>query len=260
MDLSPRTSIFGRYEFVIRRFHSLTGLLPVGGFLVFHLATNASVLDGAPTFQARVDQIHTIGPSTLFLLEWAFIFLPILFHGLVGAAIVIRGKRNVANYPYTGNFRYTLQRWTGVVALVFVFWHVFHMHGWLRFEWWADHVAHPLGGAQFDPSHAAATAGAAVFSSVLMAAFYVVGVLACVYHLANGVWTAGITWGLWTAPRAQRWANVPCLILGLAVAVFGMGALYGFRQVERAAPPLAPPPATVGHVQSGVVSHAVVDL
>jgi len=236
VDLSPRTSLFGRYEFVIRRFHSLTGLVPVGGFVIFHLATNASVLDGPSTFQSRVDQIHQIGPTTLFMLEWAFIFLPILFHGLIGMAIVIRGKRNLADYPYTGNFRYTLQRWTGVLAMTFIVWHVFHMHGWFRFEWWAEHVAQPLGGAQFDPHNAAVTAGAAIFASALMTGFYAAGVLACVYHLANGLWTMGITWGVWTSPRAQRWANVPCVILGLFVAIVGMGALYGFQRVDRSAP------------------------
>jgi len=236
VDFSPRTSLFGRYEFAIRRLHSLTGLVPVGGYLVFHLATNASVLDGAPTFQARVDQIHTMGPTTLFMLEWPLIFLPILLHGLIGLAIVIRGKRNVANYPYLGNFRYTLQRWTGAFAMLFILWHVFHMHGWFRSAWWAEHVAHGLGGAQFDPGNAAVSAADAIFSSWLMACFYVAGVLACVYHLANGLWTMGITWGVWTAPNSQRWANVPCLIFGLILAVIGMGALYGFGTVERASP------------------------
>jgi len=72
-----------------------------------------------------------------------------------------------------------------------------------------------------------------------MQAVYVVGVLACVYHLANGLWTFGITWGVWTAPRAQRWANVPCLLLGVFLAIVGMGALYGFHRVP-------PSPASEG--------------
>ena len=49
-----------------------------------------------------MDQIHSLGPTTLLLVEWSFIFLPILFHGLVGLVIVIRGERNVVNYPYAG--------------------------------------------------------------------------------------------------------------------------------------------------------------
>lgn len=229
MVLSPRASIFGRHEFLVRRLHSLLGLVPVGGYMVIHLMTNASILDGPETFQGRVDQIHSLGPSTLLMLEWAFIFLPILFHGLVGLAIVARGERNVARYPYSGNIRYTLQRWTGVIALLFILYHVFHMHGWLRLEWWHQHVAVALGGARFDPKDAAASAALAIQTSPMVLGVYAVGVLSCVYHLANGLWTMGITWGVWTSPRAQRWALYPCAVVGLGLAVVSMAALLGFQ-------------------------------
>jgi succinate dehydrogenase / fumarate reductase cytochrome b subunit len=233
---------FGRCEFVVRRLHSLTGLVPVGAYLAFHLATNAAILDGLGAYQHRVDQIAGLGPTTILLLEWPFIFLPILFHGIVGMFIVCRGKRNVAQYPYLGNFRYTLQRWTGVAAMVFVLWHVFHMHGWLRFEWWHEGLARRLGGARFNPADAF-SAAAAIRSSLWIQAFYMVGVLACVYHLANGIWTFGITWGIWTSPNAQRWANVPCLGAGIFLAVLGVAALVGMVTVER--PAAAPAAGTL---------------
>lgn len=231
MDLSPRTSLFGSYEFLVRRLHSMLGLVPVGAYMVVHLLTNGSILDGPATFQARVDQIQGLGATTLFFVEWAFIFTPILLHGMVGMVIVARGERNLLYYPYGGNIRYTLQRLTGVVALIFILWHVFHMHGWLRLDWWHTHIAQPLGGGQFNPAQAAVSAAAAIRSSPLMQAFYVVGVLACVYHLANGLWTMGITWGVWSAPRAQRWANVPCAAAGIVLAIVSMGALYGFARI-----------------------------
>ena len=117
MDIPSVNSFFGRHEFIIRRLHSLTGLFFVSGYLCFHLFTNAAVLDGADTYQRRADQIHAVGPTTLFFLEWWLVLLPILFHGLIGMVIVLRGKRNVWNYPYSGNIRYTLQRVTGVRRL-----------------------------------------------------------------------------------------------------------------------------------------------
>jgi succinate dehydrogenase/fumarate reductase cytochrome b subunit len=118
-------SMFGRHEFLIRRLHSFLGLLPIGGYLVFHLATNGAIIDGLATYQRRADQIHRLGPTTILVLEWSLIFLPILFHGLVGLVIVTRGKRNVVSYPYSDNIRYTLQRATGVIAFAFILWHVF---------------------------------------------------------------------------------------------------------------------------------------
>jgi len=227
-------SAFGRHEFLIRRIHSLVGLVPIGGFLAFHLATNASVLDSVEIFQTRVDIIHGLGPTTLLMLEWPLIFLPIIFHAVIGMMIVCRGKRNVGNYPFAGNIRYTLQRWTGVIAFFFIFWHVFHMHGWIKAEWWLDGVARPLGGAKFDHHHAAETASAAIRASWVVVALYAVGILSSVYHFANGIWTAGITWGVWTSPKSQRWATLPCAAVGLALAVVGLGALFGMVTIETA--------------------------
>jgi succinate dehydrogenase / fumarate reductase cytochrome b subunit len=232
MGIACVSPAFGRQEFLIRRLHSLTGLFPVGAFLVVHLATNASILDGGDTYQARVDQIHSVGPSTLLMVEWIFIFLPILFHALIGILIVTRGKRNVIDYPNSGNVRYTLQRWTGVIAFFFIFWHVFQTRGWIQNPWWFEHVTRPLGGGLFLPKHAAISSAEAVRSSTIATAGYLIGVLASVYHLFNGVWTAGITWGVWTSPRSQRWALVSCAGLGIIFAVLSVVTLvemYNFK-------------------------------
>ena len=222
----------GRYEFLIRRVHSLLGLIPIGGYLAFHLLTNVSVVDGIDVYQRRADQIHELGFTTVvILLEWPVIFLPILFHGLIGVLILCRGKRNVAAYPFAGNIRYTLQRWTGVVAFVFILWHVFEMHGWLKFGWWTNYVVHPLGGGKFDPQRAF-TAAEAIQSSIWVQVLYVIGVLACVYHFANGLWTMGITWGVWTSARAQRWATIPCAAIGVFLSVVGIAAIVGMAQAK----------------------------
>jgi succinate dehydrogenase / fumarate reductase cytochrome b subunit len=223
-------SLFGRHDFAIRRIHSLLGLMPIGGYLVFHLATNAAILDGLRAYQYRADQIHRLGATTIRILEWSLIFLPILFHGLVGLLIVSRGKRNVLDYPYEGNIRYTLQRWTGVVAFFFILWHVFQMHGWFKFHWWIMHVAGPLGGARFDPTHAV-TAPMVIQSSWILFALYLIGTLAVVYHFANGLWTMGITWGVWTSQQAQKRAKIPCFAVGIGLAIIGVGALVGMYTV-----------------------------
>lgn len=220
----------GRYEFLIRRLHSLSGLVPVGAYMCVHLLTNASVLAGASTFQDQVDAIHRLGP-VLPLVEWTFIFLPIIFHAVVGVWIAVNCEPNSGAYPYTSNIRYTLQRATAWIALFFIFWHVFHMHGWFHNELWLDKVARPLFGGQFDPEHATSTAALAL-SGLLAKILYAIGVLSCVYHLANGIWTSGITWGLWTTPAAQRRANYVCGAFGVLFSVVGMGALFGMGKAN----------------------------
>jgi len=58
---------------------------------------------------------------------------------------------------------------------------------------------------------------------------YLVGMLSCVFHLANGLWTMGITWGVWTSPAAQRRALGACTVFGVLLAAVGLGALFGVR-------------------------------
>lgn len=225
VETSPGSGFFGRHEFLIRRLHSLSGLIPVGAYMVIHLLTNASVLDGTKTFQARVDQIHSLGGALPFI-EWTFIFLPLLFHAVIGVAIIRGGSSNVGQYSYGANWRYTLQRITAWIAMIFIFAHVFHLHGWVK------PLAAQAGGAQFDPHHATSSAAGALQASLLIEVAYAIGVLACVYHLANGLWTMGITWGVWTSPAAQRRANWACAAFGVGLAAVGLGALGGFSRVD----------------------------
>ena len=143
-DDTAADSFFTRHQFLIYRLFSLAGLLPVGAFLVVHLLTNSSILGGAESFQDRVDTIHGLGPL-LVPVEIAFIFLPILFHAVVGFVIIAGGMPNVGSYPYSGNIRYTLQRASGMIAFAFIVWHIVQLH-WL---------GKPIGGGHFDPHHAA---------------------------------------------------------------------------------------------------------
>ena len=212
---------------MIRRLHSLSGFIPVGGYMIIHLIVNASVLNGAATFQNNVNNIHKFG-ALLPVLEWGLIFIPILFHAIVGVWIVAGGMPNTHQYPYQANYRYTLQRVTGVIAFFFIGIHVFHMHGWFHAEVWMKNVVEPLGGAQFRPFNATSTAGEAL-QGVVILIIYVIGLLSTVFHLANGIWTMGITWGVWTSEKAQARALKACGVFGVLLAGVGLGAIYGMR-------------------------------
>ena len=112
-----------RYHFLIRRLHSLTGLV-FGGYLVVHLLINATLVEGtrhdgaATVFQQQVDKIHSL--PFLPAIEWAFIYLPILYHTFYGIWIIATGHPNVERYGYAKNWFYVLQR---ISAIVLVFFH-----------------------------------------------------------------------------------------------------------------------------------------
>ncbi|MEZ6094521.1 MAG: succinate dehydrogenase cytochrome b558 subunit [Pirellulaceae bacterium] len=228
-DKTPE-SFFARNEFVIRRLHSLSGLIPVGAYMVVHLLVNASILNGVEAFQNLVYQIHSLG-NVLWVVEWAFIYLPILFHALLGFVFIFGMKNNTSRYPTKSNFRYVMQRVTGMIAFVFIFSHVLHLNGLIHADWFRDAIADPVGLAQFRPYNAASTAAKALHSP-WMSGWYAIGVLACVYHFANGLWTMGITWGVWVTPSAQKWASHVCMGIGLIVAAVGLSSIVGFWNLD----------------------------
>jgi succinate dehydrogenase / fumarate reductase cytochrome b subunit len=215
-----------RHQFLIYRLFSLAGLVPIGAYLVVHLATNASIINGPMTFQEQVDRIHALG-VVLPLVEWTFIFIPILFHAAVGWLIIAGALPNTNSYPYSGNIRYTLQRATAIIAFVFIVVHVIQLH-------------HTFGapfkdfggfGAQFDAEHAASSTALAL-QPLWVKMFYAIGMLSCVYHFANGLWTQGITWGVWTTAAAQKRASYISIVVGLVLAVIGLSALVGMSEVN----------------------------
>lgn len=231
-----------RHYFLIRRLHSLAGLVPVGVFVFVHLLTNASIL-GAPDgseFQKSVERIHALGPL-LVPVEILFIFIPLLFHALLGVQIWLTSQPNTQHYRYGPNIRYTLQRITGVIAFLFIIYHVWQMH------WFGA----GMGGGRFalhdgagNPTAAASTA-AAIQAGWWIAPLYAVGIVASVFHLANGVWTSLITWGITIRPRTQQVSAYCCAAFGVVLALVGLGALSGFRSF-----PSAPRPTETQHAVS----------
>jgi succinate dehydrogenase / fumarate reductase, cytochrome b subunit len=225
----PPASFFLRHEFLIRRLHSLSGLVPVGAYMCVHLIVNASLIAGPATFQKNVFDIHSL--PMLPLIEWTFIFGPILFHALAGIWIAQTGRTNTQQYRYASNFRYTWQRITGYIAIIFIFTHVFHLHGWFHGDWWIKNVAEPLGMAQFRPYNASSSLAIAMnaMGGFVWPIFYLAGVLACTFHLANGIWTAGITWGIWLTPKAQHRATIACTLFGILIGAAGITSLWAVK-------------------------------
>jgi succinate dehydrogenase / fumarate reductase cytochrome b subunit len=234
----PEPSFLLRHQFLIYRLFSLSGLIPVGAYLVVHLLTNASLINGPMAFQEQVDRIHSLGVVLPFV-EWTFIFIPILFHAVVGWLIIAGAVPNPNTYHYASNIRYTLQRATGIIAFLFIVFHVVQLHHFFGAPF--EEINGVKFGAQFDPEHAASSAALAL-QPMWIKAIYVVGVLSAIYHFSNGLWTQGITWGLWTSAKAQRRASWVSVVVGLGLTVVALSALSDFwlldvdkaKQVENA--------------------------
>ena len=62
-------------------------------------------------------------------------------------------------------------------------------------------------------------------AGVLVSIFYLLGVSLLVFHFANGVWTAAITWGLTVSEHAQKKWGYVCAALGAGMMLAAWSAL-----------------------------------
>lgn len=234
---------FTKHHYLLRRLHSLTGVMPIGVFLLTHLTTNSSIvwgmLDsrkaayghaGAATFQHEVNFIHSL--PFLLLIEVFGLWLPIAFHSVLGVYYATTGKGNTGSYNYGGNWRYSLQRISGYIGVLFIFYHVATLRwGWTFLvpggtKWSAEYAASTMAAALQGSTSGFTAAGLAV------SAFYMLGVSLLVFHLANGLWTAAITWGLTISARAQRRWGFVCAGLGAGLMALAWSAVIGFATLN----------------------------
>jgi succinate dehydrogenase/fumarate reductase cytochrome b subunit (b558 family) len=200
---------------LLRKLHSLTGVLPVGAFLLFHLWTNAKALQGQEQFDHAVGDISHM--PYLPLLE-AGILLPLLFHALYGVKLALEGKPNVGSYTFSRNWMYTLQRVTGILAFAFI---VYHLT-----EYWLPKTRGHMAPDQFYPS-LCANMSSTWHQVPVIALIYIVGIAASVFHFANGLWGFCFSWGITVSKRSQQMAATVFGLVGLAVFLLGANtAIY----------------------------------
>jgi succinate dehydrogenase / fumarate reductase, cytochrome b subunit len=194
------------YSFVLRRLHSLSGIVPIGAFLIEHFISNSEATKGVQAYNDQVKFLTSL--PFVHVLEWLFIFLPLLYHALYGIYIWYKGDSNVSEYPWAGNWLYTAQRWTGIIAFIYILYHVIEM----RFT--GVHLMD--GGYQYAFSKVWYD-----FQSPWVVAFYLIGIVAASWHFAYGVWLFAAKWGLTVGDKARRKFGYVCF--GLAVLLVGIG-------------------------------------
>lgn len=209
METDQQPYFFQRENFW-RKLHSLAGVLPLGIFLCFHMMVNYSANWGADIYNVAGSFMAHMPYKVL--LETFIIFLPLLFHAIYGVYIAFKGSPTVNHYGYFRNWRYLFQRITGIIAFLFVAWHIYGTK--LQVE---------LMG--IDPSYSMV---ANIVANPVGLVVFAVGLLCCVYHFCNGLWTFLITWGITITPRAQKYSEIILIAFFVVFAVFSMCTLLAF--------------------------------
>lgn len=201
-----------RRHFALRRLHSLSGVVPVGAFLVVHLWTNSKAMLGPASFGHAVEEINSI--PFLIVVETLGIFLPLAFHAIYGVVLAFQSRANVGAYGYSRNWMYVLQRVTGVLAFVFI---VIHLKDF--------RVAKALGVMQHEGFFFELGNLLAVRWKALV---YLLGTTAAIFHFANGLRTFLWSWGVTISERSQRFATYGASFLGVALWFLGANTILFF--------------------------------
>ena len=201
------------HSFLLRRLHSLSGIIPIGAFLLEHFISNAFATNGP---KAYADQVKFLtGLPFVPVLEVVGIYIPILYHAFYGFYIWFRGKSNVSEYPWAGNFMYAAQRWTGGITFAYIIWHTYTM----RFS-----GIHLLTNSQ-----AAFHKVQVELQNPWAASFYLIGIIAASWHFAYGIFLFCAKWGITVSQTSRKWSARVCLVLALtliSIGWFTMAAFY----------------------------------
>jgi succinate dehydrogenase / fumarate reductase cytochrome b subunit len=150
-------------------------------------------------------------PFLLFL-EFAFIYIPIVFHAIYGVYIAFTAKPNVGRFGKFRNWMFVLQRFTGIFLIIFIAWHV-----------WETRLAKAFFGTEvnFDMM-------ANIVDNPLMLIFYIIGIVSATFHLANGLWSFCVSWGITVSPRSQQINTYVTMAIFLALSYVGIRAILAF--------------------------------
>jgi succinate dehydrogenase / fumarate reductase cytochrome b subunit len=226
-------SSFEKNYFWIRRLHSLTGVLPIGAFVIVHLFTNAYSWSPA-AFNEHVKGLNET-PLVKFI-EYFGIIAPIAFHGLLGMWMSVRMDVNQPQYNNFRNWMYFFQRISGVVVFGFILFHLIQFRFGSEGAFKLTQLAPPASASQAVKYAGESTYTAyspyGVIKGGLQPAWvqllYMLGILATSFHFANGLWSFCVTWGITIGRRSQLIMSYVTMAIFLGVAAFGFYAFFGF--------------------------------
>ena len=204
--------------FVLRKLHQLSGIMPLGLFLLEHFYTNSKALAGPADFNNAVKDLQSI-PYILFV-EIGGIFIPLIYHAVYGLVITMEARPNNLAYPYPRNWFYLIQRITGIILFFFITFHVLNFRFGLVPGLNTISVAH-------SPNMAFEIVSRE-FRMIPIFIVYMIGITATVWHLANGIWLFMVDWGITIGERAQRLTGYACIAFGVLLLLVGINAAIAF--------------------------------
>jgi succinate dehydrogenase / fumarate reductase cytochrome b subunit len=212
-------AVEARGAFVRARLGSLLAVAPLGLWTVVHLWNNLAAFRGAEAWEHAVTEYpHPVAQ----LVTGIVVLVPLVLHTAWGIGRLATSRPNTLRYRYYANLKYLLQRLAAMGVLLFI-----GAHLWLALiqprvrqghaETFAD-IAHEM--------H---------FHRPTLVV-YVLGTLGVAYHLANGVQTFAMGWGIVSSQAALRKLERWVLLLFVVFLGMAWSAIYALFAAGAAAP------------------------
>jgi succinate dehydrogenase / fumarate reductase, cytochrome b subunit len=198
-----------RSEFLRARLASALAIAPLGAWTVVHIWHNLSAFQGADAWQAAVTEYpHPVAQAITAIV----VLLPLAIHVVWGIGRLWTSRPNNVRYRFYGNLKYTLQRLSALGLLAFLGAHI-----------WLALLKPRLATGHGEP-FADIAQEMHFYPPTLVT--YVLGTLAVSYHLANGLQTAFMGWGVVSSRRALARLEWFALALFLFLLAMSWAAVY----------------------------------
>jgi len=191
------------------RLGSFLAVVPLGVWTFIHLWNNLAAFQGADRWQ---EQVTTYAHPVAHLLTSILVLLPIALHAVWGVGRLLSSRPNNVRYGYFANVKYALQRLAAIGVLLFLGAHI-----WLAMLHPRLQEGHPEPFA--DISHE-------MHSHMPTLIVYVLGTLGVCYHLANGLSTFAMGWGIVSSRRALKRVDMFAGFVFVLMLAMAWGAIY----------------------------------
>lgn len=204
--------------FLRSRLGSILAVFPLSVWTVNHLWNNLAAFNGADAWQASVTTYaHPVAQLTTAII----VLLPLVLHMVWGIGRLLTARPNNIRYTNFTNFKYALQRLSAIGVMLFL-----GAHLWLA-------MLHPrlVEGAPeafSDISHE-------MHFHLPTLIVYLLGTLGVAYHLANGLGTFAMGWGVVASRRALLKAQWGVYAVFLILLAMSWGVIYAMYQAGGAA-------------------------
>ena len=196
-------------SFMRSRLGSLLAVFPLTIWTVAHLFNNLSAFRGAAAWQADVTEYKN---PVVFFVSTTVALLPLVLHSIWGIGRLFSVQPNTTKYRYFSNFKYALQRLSAIGVLFFLGAHI-----WLALL--SPRLTTGKGETFVDISRE-------MHHHLPTLVVYILGTLGVAYHLANGLQTFCMGWGIVTSQRALKRLSLTVYALFLVLLGMSWGVVY----------------------------------